>query len=128
MRTYAERELSDVVRLQACPPSLELGSVSVAAVECGLSLRHFQRRFKERVGVSPKLHARIARFQSAVDAKLADPNRTWLGIAHALQFHDQMHMIHDFQKLAKHSPSSLLPELGDLRPPGMISRSALHEF
>ena len=64
-------------------------------------LRQFERSFERDVGVSPKSFARIARFQSALDAKLVSPQRTWLDIAHSFGYHDQMHMIHDFEALGR---------------------------
>jgi AraC-like DNA-binding protein len=105
------------------------GAVSImnTASECGLSLRQFERTFRETVGISPKLHARIARFQSALDAKITFPDRTWLEIAHDLHFYDQMHMIHDFRNLAGGTPGGVLSQLRDLRPAAMLLRGELHD-
>lgn len=111
-------------RLLACRGA---ASIISTASECGLSLRQFERNFKETVGISPKLHARIARFQSALDAKIASPNRTWLDIAHDLHFYDQMHMIHDFRDLAGDTPGGVLSQLRDLRPTAMLLRGELHD-
>ena len=36
----------------------------------GVGLRQFERRFRESTGIQPKLYSRIARFQSALDAKM----------------------------------------------------------
>jgi AraC-like DNA-binding protein len=99
-------------------------SVSETAAECGLSLRQFERRFRTFTGMSPKLCARIARFQSALDAKIASPGRTWLAIAHD----DQMHMIHDFRLLAGDSPGGVLARLSDQRPPAMLQRGEFHDL
>jgi AraC-like DNA-binding protein len=96
-------------------------SVSDLARQTGLSVRQFERKFLAHVGVTPKFYARIARFQSALDAKVASPHRSWLDIAHALSFHDQMHMIYDFQKLAGSTPSRLVAQMGDMRPPALAS-------
>jgi transcriptional regulator GlxA family with amidase domain len=69
-----------------------------------LSLRQFERLFRRDVGETPKAFARVARFQAALDAKLTDPTRTWLDIAHSFGYCDQMHMVHDFKKLGGNSP------------------------
>jgi AraC-like DNA-binding protein len=95
--------------------------ISHLADETGLSLRQFERRFVQSVGITPKLFARVARFQTALDTKIAAPQRSWLQIAHALHYHDQMHMIHDFQELAGDSPTHLLPRIGDARPSALLS-------
>jgi hypothetical protein len=54
----------------------------VASQAC-LSLRQFERIAKERVGVSPKFYARMARFSSAYKHKEQFPNTPWIKIAHA---------------------------------------------
>jgi methylphosphotriester-DNA--protein-cysteine methyltransferase len=86
-----------------------------------LSLRQFERLFRDDVGMPPKAFARIARFQTAMDAKLADPARTWLDIAHSFGYYDQMHMIHDFELLGRNTPTQLLIEMGDVRPAALVS-------
>jgi AraC-like DNA-binding protein len=91
-------------------------SVVSLAGHAGLSVRQFERRFSNEIGMSPKLFARIARYQTALDSKLASPGRSWLEIAHNCGYHDQMHMIKDFQILSGYSPGAILLELGDMRP------------
>src|SRR5215469_5956760 len=59
----------------------------------GWTVRHFERRFLEQIGVAPKLYARIVRFNQALGIKLASPKTTWTQIAHDLCYYDQMHMI-----------------------------------
>jgi AraC-like DNA-binding protein len=94
------------------------GAVRIAelATAHSLGLRHFERKFEREIGVSPKSFARVARFQGALDAKLRSPQRTWLDIAHSFGFHDQMHMIHDFEALGRTTPTQLIAEMGDVRP------------
>jgi AraC-like DNA-binding protein len=94
-------------------------SVSSLAERQAVGVRQFERRFREGTGVSPKTFARVARFQAAVDAKLAQPQRTWLHIAHSFGYHDQMHMIRDFKSLGLNTPSGLVMEMGDVRPPAL---------
>jgi transcriptional regulator GlxA family with amidase domain len=43
------------------------GRISAMAERAGLSVRQFRRTFLQKVGVSPKLFARIARFEAALD-------------------------------------------------------------
>lgn len=84
-------------------------------------VRQFERKFKAEVGIGPKLFARISRFQTALDAKLHMPDRSWLEIAHEFGYHDQMHMIHDFHGLGGDSPNGLMAQLGDGRPSALTS-------
>ena len=99
------------------------GMVRVDRVACGaaLSVRQFERRFLDEIGVAPKLFARITRFQMALDAKIISPGCSWLTIAHQFGYFDQMHMIRDFQDLSRSSPTRLLTQLGDTRPPALAS-------
>jgi AraC-like DNA-binding protein len=91
-----------------------------------IGLRQFERIFRAETGMSPKIFARVARFQAAVDAKLSSPARSWLDIAHSFDYHDQMHMIHDFERLGKNTPSQLLAQMGDVRPPALTSADPHH--
>jgi len=103
-------------------------SVTDVARQCGLGLRHFERRFCAEVGMTPKRFARVARFETALDAKVACPQRSWLEIAHALHYHDQMHMIHDFQFMAGDSPGRLMEKLGDMRPLALAPEEVVRDF
>jgi len=124
--------------LRKCDPIMNLandllaarGVVSIVetASQQNLGLRQFERKFIQTVGISPKLHACIARFQTALDAKLASPTRSWIEIAHDLNYHDQMHMVHDFQRLAGDSPSGIVSKVGDMRPPALLSQGELHDL
>jgi AraC-like DNA-binding protein len=95
--------------------------VSELASHAGLGLRQFERRFLEVMGVTPKRYARVARFQNALDAKIFSPHRSWLEIAHDLEYHDQMHMIRDFELLGGDTPTHLFAQIGDARPSAMSS-------
>ena len=96
--------------------------ISVLASHAALSVRQFQRRFSEEMGMPPKLFARITRYQMALDAKVTSPGRSWLKIAHEFGYHDQMHMIKDFQDLSGSSPVQTLMHLGDMRPEALADR------
>jgi AraC-like DNA-binding protein len=67
--------------------------------QTGLSPRQFERKCLERAGVTPKVMARIARFQKALQMKQAR-GQSWTQIAHSLDYFDQMHMIRDFRAFA----------------------------
>ena len=98
-----------------------VGKIGEVARATGLSLRQYERRFAADVGLNPKLYARIMRYQTALDVKLRTPDRSWFTIAHETGYHDQMHMIKEFQRLSSASPDRLLAELGDTRPPALAS-------
>ena len=80
--------------------------VQALADRMGLSLRQFERRFATHVGISPKVYARILRFEAAIHRKSISAI-SWTSIAHDLGYCDQAHMIHDFQSLSSERPSQL---------------------
>jgi AraC-like DNA-binding protein len=92
--------------------------------EFQISQRQLERRFETRIGISPKSFSRIARFQTALDLKVVNPQRTWLSIAHSLGYFDQMHLIHDFRNLCGETPGRLFAHLGDARPEAVASAGA----
>ncbi|MDQ2842403.1 MAG: helix-turn-helix domain-containing protein [Acidobacteriota bacterium] len=95
--------------------------IDALASHAALSVRQFERRFSEEIGMPPKLFARIARYQMALDAKVTSPGRSWLEIAHDFGYYDQMHMIKDFQDLCGSTPGRALIQLGDMRPEALAA-------
>jgi len=105
-----------------------IASVERLAADAGLGIRQFERLFLSEIGISPKLYARVARFQNALDMKIAAPARTWLEIAHELNYHDQMHMIRDFQLLGGGTPTQLVELIGDARPGAVAEGDKKQEY
>jgi hypothetical protein len=64
-----------------------------------------------RVGVPPKLYARIIRFNAALDHKLRSPGRKWSRIANDHDFYDQMHLVHDCRAFTGESPARFLAHI-----------------
>jgi AraC-like DNA-binding protein len=104
----AQDRISKVLDCLATPgSSVRIGDVFA---QTGLSLRQFERRCLERAGVTPKVMARIARFQKAFQMKKVG-SRSWTEIAHSLDYHDQMHMIRDFRAFAGGTPVQACEEV-----------------
>jgi AraC-like DNA-binding protein len=78
------------------------------AYEAGLSVRQFERRFRRQVGMRPKLYARIARFEGALDRKARSPAKSWTDVAHEFGYHDQRHLVHDFREFSGETPTNTL--------------------
>jgi AraC-like DNA-binding protein len=85
--------------------------VSDLAHHAGLGIRQFERRFRYEIGIPPKLYARIVRFEAALRRKATAPAMSWTDIAHALGYHDQMHMVRDFNRLSGDSPTTICGQL-----------------
>jgi len=73
-----------------------------------LSVSQFERRFKQQIGISPKLFARINRFYKAFILKDQNPNLDWLSIALQTGYNDYQHLVKDFKQFAGATPNSLL--------------------
>jgi AraC-like DNA-binding protein len=82
----------------------------MASLAC-LSLRQFERVSRERIGMPPKLFARLIRFSRAYRLRENNPDLSWTHIAHGCGYFDQMHLIRDFKQFAGVLPSMLEKEL-----------------
>lgn len=82
----------------------------LARMSC-ISNRQLERQFKERIGIPPKFFSRLVRFSHAWVMREKNPVISWLRIAHACNYADQMHMIRDFKDFAGITPSQLQDDL-----------------
>lgn len=80
------------------------------AARAGMGLRQFERRFMQHVGVSPKLFARIARFEAVLDWMARTPQGSWTEVAHRFGYYDQMHLVHDFSRFTGKTPTGTLQD------------------
>lgn len=70
-----------------------------------LSMKQFERKFKERCGVTPKLFARITRFDRAFRKKNMLPDCDWLTIALECGYNDYQHLVRDFKEFTGLTPA-----------------------
>lgn len=82
----------------------------LASLSC-LSIKQLERKCQERIGMNPKLYARILRFSKAYRLHEACPTLSWLDIAFNAGYYDQMHMIRDFKVFAGVNPSVIEQQL-----------------
>lgn len=80
-----------------------LMQVSELAQQAFLSTRQFERKFKEFAGFSPKLYARIIRFQAST-RQYGNHEKSLTEIAYDCGYYDQSHFIHDFKTFSGHHP------------------------
>jgi AraC-like DNA-binding protein len=90
-----------------------LMSVRDVADRIGWSTRQLQRRFKESVGISPKLFGRMQRFQR-VFRSMESPAPDWVNAAVRCGYYDQAHLIRDFREFSGKTPTALLDQEIDL--------------
>lgn len=99
----------DIAMLELVKENGNLNMDYVASKSC-ISLRQFERQSLERIGLPPKVYARLIRFSHAYKLKEMFPKSSWISIAHICGYFDQMHFIRDFKFFAGFTPSSLKEE------------------
>jgi AraC-like DNA-binding protein len=82
----------------------------IALLSC-LSLKQFERKCKQRIGMNPKLYSRILKFSKAYRLHEVSPQLSWTKVAHEAGYYDQMHMIRDFKTFAGVNPSVIEQQL-----------------
>jgi len=84
------------------------GLVDIArlARDLHLSTRQFERRFRDAVGITPKLFCRIQRFQRVF--REIEAGRDWITAAQECGYYDQSHLVNDFREFAGDPPTALL--------------------
>jgi AraC-like DNA-binding protein len=74
------------------------------AARLGVSRQHMAAQFRDKVGLTPKLYARICRFRRATAALKTAQAPDWARLALDCGYFDQSHLIHDFQEFAGSAP------------------------
>jgi AraC-like DNA-binding protein len=103
--------ISYAVRIIERPHGLV--EIEHVARRVGWSARQLQRRFKDSVGISPKLFGRMQRFQGVIRA-MENPALNWVNAAVCCGYYDQAHLIRDFREFTGTTPSALLDREIDL--------------
>lgn len=99
--------LRAVAELEASGGALRVESL---AAGLGVSRQYLAAQFRDHVGLSPKLFARICRFRAARAAALATApgaqGHDWAGLALDSGYFDQSHLIRDFRDFTGTSPDA----------------------
>ena len=90
-------------------------TVERMARAAGVSRQHLTREFRDRLGITPKLYCRLARFQSGL-AYSGRRRVDWAQAAAGMGYADQSHMIAEFR------------QFGGLTPPELASQDWFHPF
>lgn len=80
-------------------------SIDLLAKESCLSVRQYQRRFVERMGVSPKYFQKVVQFENAFRMRNMFPHYDWLKIAVHCGYHDYQHLSKTYQSLTGQNPN-----------------------
>jgi AraC-like DNA-binding protein len=84
-------------------------STARLARETGLSQRWLIERFRAAVGLTPKVYARILRFQNAIAQAGLARSLGWAQVALRCGYYDQSHLSREFQAIAGMPPGAYEP-------------------
>jgi AraC-like DNA-binding protein len=103
-------------RLNETAGCIAIGSL---ADEMGYSRKQLITRFRDHIGMTPKLAARVLRFQHARTLIEQADDLNWSDIAFDAGYYDQSHLIRDFVEFSGSSPTDyaarILPDHGGMR-------------
>jgi AraC-like DNA-binding protein len=94
-----------VIRLRASGGSLPIRDL---AVEIGYSGKHMITLFRDAVGATPKVYARLLRLERAVKMIHKAQRAGWAEIALACGYYDQAHFIREFRQFTGDTPTAFL--------------------
>ncbi len=97
-----EHPVDTVGQWMLCNP---LVSMEALAKKSFLCPRQFERKFRERTGINPKLFARLVRFDRAFREKNLHPGRDWKTIAFDCNYYDYQHLVHDYRDFTGLKPA-----------------------
>lgn len=75
-----------------------------------MSRRSFERKFFQKVGLSPKYYARIRRIGYLLNLIAGKKKVDWQSVFHECEFYDQAHFIKDFEEFTGRTPQQYLKE------------------
>jgi len=107
------RDPACVFALNALGSAKEDLSIRELANRVGLGQRQLLRRFEKHVGLSPKLLARVFRFQNVVQRLSRKQGVHWAEVANYAGYYDQSHFARDFQQFTGLNPSRYLIDRQD---------------
>jgi AraC-like DNA-binding protein len=92
------------------------GNISMTELQQSVSLseRSFERRFKQSIGLSPKLFSRICRFQASLNQLRNNDYQKLSDLAFQHDYADQSHHIRAFKEFAGCSPYQFQKQLNEL--------------
>jgi AraC-like DNA-binding protein len=71
-----------------------------------ISRRYLEKKFLEKVGISPKLYARIRRFSYLSNKVAHNKDINWQDIVFENGYHDQSHLVKDYKTFNQMNPSA----------------------
>jgi AraC-like DNA-binding protein len=109
LQRLAERDASADALVRSALSALDTSGgglrIEELAARLGVSRQHMAFQFRDKVGLSPKLYARICRFRRATARLKTASAPDWAQLALDCGYFDQSHLIRDFQEFAGTAPA-----------------------
>ena len=80
-------------------------AVKDLVTQLGVNRRQFERKFIQKVGLSPKYYSRLKRLSYICSLLINHRNPDWQEVIYAGGFYDQSHFIKDFVEFIQQNPS-----------------------
>jgi AraC-like DNA-binding protein len=101
-RLQPDRTISSALAILQSWPMIPLRDL---ASRLGLSHKRMISQFDDRVGLTPKLTARLLRFRGSLAFAHGASEPDWSDLAAGYGYYDQAHFIHEFQEFAGMTPA-----------------------
>lgn len=88
--------------------SLGLLRIDSLCHDLGTSRVTLGRKFREQVGLTPKVYARVVRIGAVMTRLDLHGSDDWAMLAEDFGYHDQAHLVHDFQEFCGASPGEYM--------------------
>jgi hypothetical protein len=88
-----------------------ISSINLACKKNYNYYKKVQRSFRQSIGISPKLYARMVRFESIHNTLLTSNKIDWFDIINRFDFYDQSHLTKEFQFFTNHSPQEFIRDI-----------------
>lgn len=99
-------------QLQQAP---QVWTIKNLTQKTGVTQKHLINLFKRYAGLSPKLFARISKFQKVIAEVEKQKEIEWAPIAYECGYYDQAHFIREFQAFSGINPSAYLVQKGQYK-------------
>lgn len=100
-----------LARIEESGGALDMGAL---ARELGYSRKHTIALFHDRVGLPPKLMARIVRFDRLLQHLKTGGRGTWTDLALEFGYYDQAHLVRDVKEFSGVTPTQVRPLVTDI--------------
>lgn len=110
IETYLKPYLDKVGNSELIHQNLNFGN-KLMLKSASVGTRRLQQRFKEEIGISPKLFLRTLRINGVIEQMLKQPKQSLTQLAFDFNYFDQTHFIKDFKQFTGLNPNKFLKSI-----------------